>query len=136
MNPYERDYVKHRLARSAEALNEAEFLLKGGFSSGVINRLYYACFYAVSALLFSEGYSSSKHSGIKSLFDRLWIKPKRLPSEMSKFYRDLFDNRQMGDYEETPSFDQADLATWLNDAKAFVDAISAWLRDNTDLYTD
>lgn len=93
-------YIRHRLSRAKETLEEASLLFKGGFTSGVVNRIYYACFYAVSVLLFSEGHSSSKHSGIMSLFDRLWIKPKRLPSNMGIFYHRMFEYRQKGDYED------------------------------------
>jgi hypothetical protein len=136
MKPEVRDYIRHRLARAADTIKEAKTLLDAGFSIGVVNRLYYACFYAVSALLLSEGYSTSKHNGAISLFDQLWIKPKRLPLEMGKFYHLLFDSRQKGDYEDVFYFDQADLVTWLSDTKAFVGAVSTWLDDNTDLRTD
>lgn len=42
----------------------AELALGNGYLHGTVNRLYYACFYAVSALLLTEGFSSSRHSGI------------------------------------------------------------------------
>lgn len=70
MKPEEREYIRHRLARAKDTIAEAKTLLEAGFSVGVVNRLYYACFYAVSALLLSEGYSASKHSGVISLFDK------------------------------------------------------------------
>jgi len=77
--------IKHKVARARQTLREAKHLFDGGFIEGVVNRLYYSCFYAVSALLLSEGHSRSKHSGVMSLFDELWIKPKRLPGEISDF---------------------------------------------------
>lgn len=136
MNPETLDYVKHRMDRSMATLAEADFLLGGGFTTLVVNRIYYACFYAVSALLFLEGYSSSKHSGVRALFDRLWVKPGRLPQDMSKFYHLMFDRRQEGDYEEMPAFDESDVRDWLSEARLFVGAVSAWLKDNTEVYDD
>ena len=57
--------ARYRIKQAEESLEEAEFLLLGRKSSrSVINRAYYAMFYAVLALLVYEPYSSSKHSGV------------------------------------------------------------------------
>lgn len=117
------EYIKYRLAKSRETLDEARYLLNGGFAAGVANRLYYACFYAVSALLLSEGQASSKHSGVMSIFDRLWIKSERIPATMGAFYHLMFKQRQKGDYEDMFSFDSSDLQGWLIEAEDFVSHI-------------
>lgn len=130
------DYAKHRLMRSQETLDEAEHLFQGGFTKGVVNRIYYACFYSVSALLSVEGHARSKHSGVMSLFDKLWIGPGKLPREMGTFYHLMFEQRQMGDYEEAPAFEAADLERWLAKARAFVGQADTWLRDNEGLTLD
>lgn len=130
MSPSEIDHIRYRLEKSIETLKEAELLLKAGFLTGVVNRIYYACFYAVWALLLTEGHSSSKHSGVMSLFNKLWIAPERLPREMGRFYRIMFDERQQGDYEELAEFEPAVVTSWLAEARAFVDQIKAWISEN------
>jgi len=90
----EADYVRLRVERARDSLREAQLLLNNGYLRGTVNRTYYACFYAANAILFSEGLSSSKHSGVMSLFERHWIKTGRLPVEMGKYYRQLFERRQ------------------------------------------
>lgn len=40
MKPDDFDYVVHRLTRATDTLQEAEYLLQGGFTAGVVNRLY------------------------------------------------------------------------------------------------
>jgi uncharacterized protein (UPF0332 family) len=102
----------------------AKLALTAGHLRSTVNRLYYACFYMVSALLFAEGHISSKHSGIRSLFDRHWIKTGRLPVEMSSFYRDLFNHRQQGDYDDFVDFASDDVQTWYDQTNAFVTRIS------------
>jgi uncharacterized protein (UPF0332 family) len=57
------EYIRYRLARSNEALSAARLMLESGLLYDAVNRLYYACFYAVSALLLTEGLSSAKHKG-------------------------------------------------------------------------
>ena len=62
MKPETAELVRYRLARSHESLAEARLLLTHDQVRTAVNRVYYACFYAVSALLWAEGHSSPKHS--------------------------------------------------------------------------
>lgn len=97
MNTEAGDLVKYRLFRAEEALEEAEVLYKSSHFNASVNRLYYSCFYAVSALLLNEGLNSSKHSGIRSLFVQHWVKTGRVSKELGQFYRQIFDYRQRSD---------------------------------------
>jgi hypothetical protein len=118
------EYIRYRLLKARETLRDANSLHVIGSATSTVNRIYYACFYAVSALLLSEGHSSSKHTGVISLFDRLWIKPKRLSSELGIFYRMMFEYRQKGDYQDMFVFQADDIKVWLTQAEEFVDTLS------------
>ena len=120
MSPEIAELVRYRVARAHESLAEARLLLANDHVRTAVNRLYYACFYAVSALLLAEGHSSPKHSGIRALFDQHWIAPGRLPKSMGQFYRRLFDSRQKGDYADLVTFDAAEVRGWIEDAEKFV----------------
>jgi uncharacterized protein (UPF0332 family) len=64
----QKQLAQYRVQQAQESLDEARFLLAGGKSTrSVINRAYYAMFYAVLALLVYEEFSSSKHSGVLSM---------------------------------------------------------------------
>jgi uncharacterized protein (UPF0332 family) len=130
MTPEQIETIRHRLGKARQALGEARGLFDLGYTIGVVNRTYYACFYAVSALLVSEGLSTSKHSGVLSLFSQHWIKTRRLDTELWDFYKDLFDMRLTGDYQDVPAFDRADAERWLGEAEDFVNQITGWLREN------
>lgn len=45
------EYIRYRFQRAEESFEEALILAKEHRWNAVINRLYYACFYAVIALL-------------------------------------------------------------------------------------
>ena len=45
------EYVKYRVATAFETFEAAKVLYNNGFYNSAINRLYYAVFYAVNALL-------------------------------------------------------------------------------------
>jgi uncharacterized protein (UPF0332 family) len=52
MNEFQpEDYIRYRIERAYKTLLEVESHLSNGFWNTAINRMYYACFYAVSALL-------------------------------------------------------------------------------------
>ena len=111
MKPEVAELIRYRLAQARESLAEAELLLANGHVRTAVNRLYYACFYAVSALLLTEGHSSLKPSGVRALFGQHWIAPGRLAKDMGRFYRRLFDARQKGDYADLVTFDRAEVST-------------------------
>jgi len=116
--------IVYRLERAKEALEEAKLLLEKGYGNTFVNRLYYACFYAVSALLLAKDLSSAKHSGVRSLFHQNFIKPGLLEIELGHFYDKLFDNRQKGDYQDLVRFDLGEISPWYDEAEQFVERVS------------
>ena len=68
--------------------------------SSVINRAYYSMFYSILALLIFEPYSSSKHSGVLSYFNRRFIKGGIISRDIGRSVNKAFDIRQRGDYRE------------------------------------
>lgn len=91
MTPEKKDLIKYRLDRSEETLKEASLLFDQNHINTCVSRLYYACFYCVSTLLLTEGYSSSKHSGVRSLFDKHWVKEGKVTVEMGRTYRRFYN---------------------------------------------
>jgi len=93
--------AQYRLEQAGESLDEAAFLLSGEKSPrSIINRVYYAMFYATLALLIYEPYSSSKHSGVLGYFNRRFIKEEVFDREMGRWVNKAFELSQRGDYRE------------------------------------
>ena len=59
--------VKYRLERAIKTLEEAKYMRKGNFFNAAVNRLYYACYYAVTALLLARNIEANTHSGVKTM---------------------------------------------------------------------
>lgn len=118
------ELVRYRIVRARTSLRAAESLLGEKHLHDTVNRLYYACFYAVSALLFTEGQSSSKHAGVRSLFDREWVNTGRVSLEMGRLYRVLFNQRNRGDYEDLVTFGEDEVRVWLEKAHDFVETLA------------
>ncbi len=118
-----RTLVIYRLNRADESLDEALILLERDHINTFVNRLYYACFYTVTALLLSKGLSSSKHSGVRALFHQNIVKNGLINREMGKFYDKLFDTRQKGDYADLVYFDKKEVSSWFDEAKIFISSV-------------
>lgn len=65
------DYVKYRLQRANQTIFEIKILIDNKLWNTAINRMYYACFYAVGALLVKHGVETSSHSGSRQKFGQL-----------------------------------------------------------------
>jgi uncharacterized protein (UPF0332 family) len=127
--------VRYRLTRAREALDEAEIMARAGHWNTCVNRLYYACFYAASALLLQHSMSSAKHSGIRGLFNRHYAKTGAVPRDLAALYSQLFANRQQADYQDLASFAESDVTPWLAGARRFVDHVEAMIGPMADKET-
>jgi uncharacterized protein (UPF0332 family) len=130
VTPEDEAYVRYRLERARGALDEAKMLIDAGHLHTAVNRLYYACFYCVSALLLTEGKRVAKHRGVLSLFDRDWVKGRRVPVELGRVYHRLFDRRLEADYKDMAVFDPGKVKQWLEEAESFVSDLAKLLEES------
>jgi len=117
------DLIKYKLERSLETLEEAKLMLQSSHLFGAANRIYYACFYAVSALLLSKDLSSPKHSGVLSLFNKHFVKTGLIPVELGKFYSRLFDTRLESDYADLITLTLEEIRDNVKTAEIFISAV-------------
>ena len=115
--------ISYRVERAEETYQESLLMFREKHWNACANRLYYACFYAVSALLVKYGLSSSKHSGVKSLFNQHIVKKGVLSKDNGKLYNQLFVARQEGDYVDFVIFDRDLVEPWLQAVQEFIKEI-------------
>ncbi len=113
----------YRLQKADEALLDAKLLVKNNRWNACINRLYYACYYAVSALLLKEGITTLTHTGLKTQFNLQFIKPNLLSKTAGKLYADLMDWRQKGDYGDMFDFTQNEVEPLVPQVEKFLSNI-------------
>jgi uncharacterized protein (UPF0332 family) len=122
------ELINYRLKEAEDSIKEAEVLLREGMSMrAVMNRLYYAMFYAILALLQERELGTSKHSGAISMFDREFIKTGIFDKDMSKTLHRVFELRQKGDYMEQTEVTKEDVDEMLPKTKDFVNGIKTYL---------
>jgi uncharacterized protein (UPF0332 family) len=120
--------IQYRLNEADDSIKEAEVLLREGMSMrAVMNRLYYALFYAVLALLQKEQLTTSKHSGVISRFDSEFVKKGVFDKELSKTLHRAFDLRHKGDYMEEAEVTKEDVDEMLPKVADFVSQVKDYL---------
>lgn len=119
---------RYRLKQAEESINEAACLFSGkGSPRSIINRAYYAMFYSVLALMVFEPYSSPKHSGVLSYFNKRFIKEGVLAEELGRSINKAFELRQEGDYREYVELSYEEVEPFIEKAEVFLREIENYL---------
>jgi uncharacterized protein (UPF0332 family) len=121
------ELIKYRLNRANETLEEAKFAIDNKRYLLAANRIYYASFYAVSALAIKHEFKTSKHAQLLSWFNKNFVKNETVEKRLGKFYLDAFEMRQESDYEDFVVIDKTSIDEKLKIASEFIDKISELL---------
>ncbi len=93
--------VDLRMEQASDTLRDARvlFMVEPKATRSVVNRCYYAAFYAVLALLQTIGKTPRKHSGALALFDVEFVRSGHFGKETSDHLHKLFQDRIEDDYK-------------------------------------
>lgn len=117
------DLINYRLERADMTLETARLLIDGQDWFGAANRLYYAVYQAVSALMTQEEIRIKSHSGAKAMFELHFIKTGKIEPRWGKLYVRLSDARHESDYAAFSTFNQDDILPLLPQTQEFIDVI-------------
>ena len=128
-----REIVKYRLEKSIRTYNEAVGSIANGYVETAANRLYYAAYYAVSALLVSYKYEASTHNGVIQMFGKAFIKSKILDRKYGTIFNQLFSLRMTGDYEDRRFLDiEEDVKPLIEPTKELIDVVSVMAQEQME----
>ena len=123
------DLVQYRLEKAQSTFKEAKALAAQGFWSGVANRLYYSCFYAIIALLAINEITARTHNGVRAEFFKLYIKSGILDKRYSILYSNLMRKRQENDYADFQVFEKEDIFPLIDEAEEFISKINSLIEN-------
>jgi uncharacterized protein (UPF0332 family) len=115
--------VALELKKARETFEDISILLNANRLNGAANRMYYAVFHAVCALLINDGHQVNTHKGSHALFNLNYIKTGILPKEYGLLYNQLQTMREESDYNCAYDVDIDELQQRLEPAKSFIDNI-------------
>ena len=90
--------VDMQVERAHRFLNQADEMMKMGYSDMAVNRFYYACFHIVQALFIQREIVAHTHSGMSTQFSKYFVKTGLVEIEDGSFLARLFQLRQKADY--------------------------------------
>ena len=124
------DLIQYRKSRSLDTFKEAETMISSGYWNASVNRIYYACYYAVSGLLLMKTIETNSHKGIRQMFGLHLVQTGLVSKEDGRFFSDLYDRRQTGDYDDFFLYDEETVLSLFNQAKGFIERIVAIIDQN------
>ena len=118
-----REIVLYRLEKAANTLEYAQRNLNYGMYSVAANRLYYAFYYAASALLISVKIEAHSHSGVQSMMHLHFVKTGIIEDRYGAFLTRMEQLREKGDYNCLFEVTKEELLTFVEPAKELVEKI-------------
>ena len=111
------------IEKSRRTFAEIEILRQAGLWDNIANRLYYADFHAVSALLINDGHPVGTHQGAVVMLHQHFVKTGVLSKEDGAFYSQLQTMREKADYNCTYYATEEDTAPRIALTETFIEKI-------------
>jgi uncharacterized protein (UPF0332 family) len=82
--------------------------------------MYYACYYATTALLLKNGIDAKTHAGTRQMLGLHFIRTGEISIDIGSCYSDLFAKRQSGDYDDYIFFDHDTVSSIYPQAETYI----------------
>ena len=115
--------VVYRLEKADDAFIEAKDCASMGHWTLAASRLYYAAYYASSALLVSAGYTAKTHEGTIGMIGQNYIRAGILEKEDGALLARLQNMRHTGDYDDFIDWTQEDVEPYIAKVEAYVEKL-------------
>jgi len=129
--PSREDIIRIKITRAVRTLSEAEKIIEFNFANAALNRLYYSCYYAATALLFSKDIFTKTHSGVQQMTGLHFVTPGLLSTDDGRFFSELFRSRMCSDYDDFSDPDIAMVKGFAARSKEFIKAVCTILNIKT-----
>ncbi|MEQ8686562.1 MAG: HEPN domain-containing protein [Imperialibacter sp.] len=123
------DLIKYRLLRARDTYEDAQILAERNKWNSTINRLYYAAYYAIMALLLKSDLKPTTHNGAKSNFSEYFILTGKVSKEYGKMYSQLFTWRQKGDYDDMFDFNEEKVMPYFSPVLELINLIEEMVKE-------
>ena len=102
-------------------------LCEAGYWDNVANRLYYALFHAVSALLINDGHNVGSHRGAVGAFGQHYVTTGIFSLDEGKHYSRLQGLREKTDYNCAYNATEQDIAPKIEPTRLLIEKIEQYI---------
>ena len=128
-----KDIVAYRIERAYTALDQAKKNLEINCLEVTANRLYYAAYYAVSALLIAYEIRTKSHEGCIGQFGCHFVQTGVFSKDMGRFFNNLFTMRLTGDYDDKFGLTEVDVIPKIKPTEEFVRVVTEAAKEKVAL---
>lgn len=129
MEQHKQIFINNFWEKSKLALEEAQKNIDSKSFMSAQNRIYYAVFYCVVTLGYTENFTTSKHSTLMGWFNKEFIHQKKVfDKQLFKIYENAFANRMDSDYSYSIEYDVDEIQSNYEDVKFFINEIEKYLK--------
>lgn len=121
--------VDLELEKANRTYDAALIMIEKEHWESAANRLYYALFHSVNALLIHDGHQVNTHKGSHALFGMYYIKTNKLPREYSNIYQKLESIRDESDYNWAYNIVPEDILGKITTARQMMDSIAEMVKE-------
>ena len=123
--------VQIRIEKAKKAFAEIALLTDNALWQTAANRLYYACYYVVTALLTQNGIIAKTHQGVINQFGLHFVITGIMSQQEGRLFKDLFELRQVSDYADWITLNEGDIIPKIEPAEKFIAKIEKLLNENS-----
>lgn len=122
-NEERRVMVELEMERADKIMSQVPKLIECEFWDNLSNRLYYAAFHAVSALLIRNSIQVTSHKGAIIMLNRDFVKTGILTQEEGKLFSRLENMREVGDYNCSVETTREEILPFVEVTQSLIDRI-------------
>lgn len=122
-----RTIVGMEMEKARRTFSDMEFCANEQKWEAAANRLYYALFHAVSALLISDGHNVKSHRGTLSLFGQHYVRTGSFSRQDGSLLSDLVIMRDNADYNVSFEATEEKIAPYIEPTRNLIDKIESFI---------
>ena len=122
--------IKLELERAGNTFAEYKGLVEKHYWNTLANRLYYALFHAVSALLISDRREVGSHKGAAIRFHQYYVRTGIFTEDDGAFYSQMETLREKADYNCFFNVSEADIVARIEPSRLLIEKIRQYVTHN------
>ena len=124
--------INHRMTKAKNTLHEVSQLLNFGFYNNAVHRIYYACFYCVTALLLQKDVKTKSHKGVRQMFGLHFIETGKMAKNWRRIFFRPVQQKISSDYEDFAEFQKDTVEELHANAIDFLKSVEMILMSETE----
>ena len=115
--------VTYRIEKARLALDEIKRVMPMKVWGMIANRMYYALYYAASAVLINDAHPVSTHKGVIAMLNQYYVRTGLLSKEDGNLFGNIFAFRKGSDYDDFIDASEQDINNYLPQVEQLVEKI-------------